>query len=221
MNRMGSMSNAKRTYLPAAGRDLFLPFYDLITNLVGGDKARQVLLEHVQFEPQDHVLDIGCGTGTLAVMLKKKYPSLNMVGLDPDPKALARAGEKAMRAGVSVRLDRGFADALEYEDHSFDIVLSSFMFHHLESANRKKTLLEVRRVLKAGGSFYLVDFEASDHAQLHGPMRLFHRSERLEDNAAPRIVSLMEQAGFKDTKKIATHPVFFGLGRAGFFRGIA
>lgn len=221
MSSMGSMSNSERRYLPAAGRDVFLPLYDLIAKLLGADKARQVLLDRVQIQPQDRVLDIGCGTGTLAVLLKQKYPSLNMVGLDPDPNALARARQKATRAGVSVRFDRGFADALGYEDRSFDVVLSSFMFHHLESTDREKTLREIRRVLKAGGRFYLLDFEASDDASGHGPMRLFHRSKRLQDNSAPRIVSLMEQAGFKDPNKIATHPVFFGLGRAGFFEGVA
>lgn len=221
MSRMRSTSNTERTYLPAAGRDVFLPFYDLIAKLVGADKARQALLDRVPLQPQDKVLDIGCGTGTLAVMLKQKYPSLNVVGLDPDPNALARAEAKAKRAGISVRFDRGFADAMEYEDLGFDVVFSSFMFHHLESGDREKALLEVRRVLKPGGSFYLVDFEASDDASGHGPMRLFHRSKRLQDNAAPRIVSLMQQAGFKDPKKITTHPMFFGLGRAGFFKGIA
>jgi ubiquinone/menaquinone biosynthesis C-methylase UbiE len=221
MSSMGSMSNAERRYLPAAGRDVFLPLYDLIAKMLGADKARQVLLDRVQFQPQDRVLDIGCGTGTLAVLLKQKYPSLNIVGLDPDPNALARAREKSTRAGVSVRFDRGFADALAYQNNSFDVVFSSFMFHHLESAHREKTLREVRRVLKAGGRFYLLDFEASDDVSAHGSMRLFHRSKRLQDNSAPRIVSLMEQAGLKDPRKIGTHPVFFGLGRAGIFEGVA
>lgn len=210
------MSNADRQYLPAAGRDAFLPFYDLIARLLGADHARQVLLQHANLKPDQQILDIGCGTGTFAVMAKQLYPSVNIVGLDPDPKALARASQKAAKARVSVRFDRGFADALEYPSNNFDVVFSSFMFHHLESSNREKTLREVTRVLKPGGRFFLLDFEASNSG--HRLMHLFHRSERLQDNSEDRILSLMQCTGFTEYKKLEDLPVFWGLARAGLFQ---
>ena len=220
MTSAGSMSNAERKYLPAAGRDLFLPFYDLIAKLLGADKARQVLFENAHLHADDRVLDIGCGTGTFVVLLKQTYPSLKIVALDPDPKALARARRKATRAGVPIRFDRGFADSLQYPAQSFDAIFSSFMFHHLETDTRGKTLREVARVLQPGGRFHLLDFEASESSG-HGPMSLFHRHKRLQDNSENRILALLEQAGFKDRRKIASLPVFFGLGRAGYFQAIA
>jgi ubiquinone/menaquinone biosynthesis C-methylase UbiE len=134
------MSESQRTYLPAAGRDLFLPLYDLIAKVLGADRG----------------LDIGCGTGIFATILKQRYPAVEVIGLDPDPKALARAMRKAEQAKVSVHFDKGFADSLECPAMSFDLVFSSFMFHHLVGSNREKTLREVRRVLKLGGSFYLL-----------------------------------------------------------------
>jgi ubiquinone/menaquinone biosynthesis C-methylase UbiE len=210
------MSDADRKYLPAAGRDAFLPFYDLIARLLGADHARQVLLQHANLKPDQQILDIGCGTGTFAVMAKQLYPSVNIVGLDPDPKALARASQKAANAQVSLRFDRGFADALEYPSDTFDVVFSSFMFHHLESSNREKTLREVTRVLKPGGRFFLLDFEASNSG--HGLMHLFHRRERLHDNSEDRILTLMQCAGFTEYKKRENLPVFWGLGRAGLFQ---
>src|SRR5215510_9749929 len=129
MTTMVGMSKSQRTYLPAAGRNLFLPLYDLIAKLLGADGARQALFELASLRSGDRVLDIGCGTGTFAKVLKQRYPGVEVTGLDPDPKALARARHKAEQARVSVRFDQGFADSLEYPDASFDAVFSSFMFH--------------------------------------------------------------------------------------------
>ena len=216
MTTMMGMGESRRTYLPAAGRDLFLPLYDLMAKLLGADRARQALFDLAPVRPGDRVLDIGCGTGTFATMLKQRYPGVEVTGLDPDPKALARARRKAELANVSVRFDQGFADSLEYAAMSFDLVFSSFMFHHLEGSNRERTLREVRRVLKPEGSFYLLDFEASPSG--HGLFKLFHSGERLRDNTESRILTLMGNAGFSDRKKIAVHSVLFGFGRAGSYQ---
>ena len=219
MTTMVGVSKSQRTYLPAAGRDLFLPFYDLIAKLLGADAARRTLLDLAPLRPGDRVLDIGCGTGSFATMLKQRHPGVVVTGLDPDPRALARARHKAEQAGVSVRFDQGFADSLEYPAASFDWVFSSFMFHHLEGSNREKTLREVRRVLKPGGSFYLLDFEVSPSG--HGLFNLFHSGERLRDNTESRILSLMGDAGLSDRKKMAVRPVLFGFGRAGYYQASA
>lgn len=218
MTTMASMSDTQRTYLPAAGRDLFLPLYDLIANLLGADSARQTLLDMAPLRSGDRVLDIGCGTGSFVTILKQRYPTIEVTGLDPDPIALARARRKAEQAKLSVRFDQGFADSLRYAAASFDLVFSSFMFHHLEGSNREKTLREVRRVLKPGGNFYLLDFEVSTSG--HGLFKLFHSSERLRDNTESRIVTLMEDAGFSYRKKVAVHPVLFGFGRAGYYQAL-
>src|SRR5262249_10215837 len=131
---------SQREFLPAAGRDFFLPLYDPLVSLMGFDRARQELVSLANVEPGQHILDIGCGTGTLAVMLKRRYSGVHVVGLDPDPKALRRARIKARRATVSVQFDEGFADALLYKDASFDRVFSSFMFHHLAEHERARML---------------------------------------------------------------------------------
>ncbi|HEX4921351.1 MAG TPA: class I SAM-dependent methyltransferase [Candidatus Bathyarchaeia archaeon] len=219
MTTMVSVNKSQRTYLPAAGRDLFLPLYDFVARLLGADKARQSLLDQPELLSAKRVLDIGCGTGTFAVLLKKRFPKVEVIGLDPDQKALARASGKAEKAGVSIRFDRGFADELQYESGGFDVVFSSFMFHHLEAKDREKTLREVRRVLKPSGTFYLLDFEVSDAASGHGLFRLFHSNQRLRDNSEDRILTLVRDARFSESKKIATIPVLFRLGRAGLYQG--
>lgn len=85
------MPGSTRTYFPAAGHDWSLPFYDPIVKLLGGDKALRVLIDQAALQPGHRVLDIGCGTGTLAVFIKREHPDVVTIGIDPDPKALARA----------------------------------------------------------------------------------------------------------------------------------
>ena len=190
----------------------------MIAKLLGADQARQTLLDQAPLQPGGRALDIGCGTGTFAVALKQRHPSVEIVGVDPDERALARAKRKAERARVEVRFQRGFADSLQYPAATFDVVFLSFMFHHLEGNNREKTLREVSRVLKPRGVFYLLDFEVSDPESHHGLFSLFHSSERLRDNSESQILTLMASAGFSDVKKTGTRTVLLRLGRAGYYR---
>jgi len=142
----------RRPYIPAAGLDWALPLYDPMVKLFGGDRARKALLDQAAIQTGHRVLDIGCGTGVLVTLIKRLHSDVDVVGLDPDPKALIRARRKAERAAVQIQLDQGYSDELPYPDASFDRVLSSFMLHHLQADEKESTLREVRRVLKPGGS---------------------------------------------------------------------
>src|SRR5579884_2264564 len=158
------MSDVTRSYLPAAGRDLFLPLYDPIVKFLGGGAARTALVAQAELRPAHRVFDLGCGTGTMAIQIKKQLPDVKIVALDPDPKALARARNKAAREGVAIQFDQGFGDKLPYAASSFDRVLSSLMFHHLAATERANVLREVHRVLTADGEFHMMDFEGpEDH----------------------------------------------------------
>lgn len=213
------MSESTRTYLPAAGYDWSLPLYDPIVKLLGGDKARMVLLDHAALRPGYRVLDIGCGTGTLATLIKSFHPGVEVVGIDPDPKALARARRKAAEAAVSIQFDQGFGDELPYAAASFDRVFSSFMFHHLPPDEKGKTLRAVRRVLKPGGAFHMLDFEGPESGS-HGVLaHLLHSGKRLKENTESRVLSVMTEAGFADPRKVHRQAMLFG--HIAYFRAVA
>ncbi|MFZ1141548.1 MAG: class I SAM-dependent methyltransferase [Candidatus Sulfotelmatobacter sp.] len=204
------MTESTRTYLPAAGYDWSLPLYDPIVKLLGGDKARMVLLDHAALRPGYRVLDIGCGTGTLATLIKRLHPDVEVVGIDPDPKALARARRKAGNAAVSIQFDQGFGDDLPYAEESFDRVFSSFMFHHLPPDEKGKTLCAVRRVLKPGGGFHMLDFEGPESGSHSVLDHLLHSSKRLKENSESTVLSLMRQSGFADPRKVHRQAMLFG-----------
>ena len=204
------MSHAYRAFLPAAGLDFLLPLYDPMVKLLGADRARKKLFDQASVQPQHRVLDVGCGTGTLAVAIKGWLPSAEIVGLDPDPKALARSRRKAERAGVSIRFDQGFANALPYSDGSFDRVFSSLMFHHLPQDAKFATMREVRRVLKPGGSLHLLDFE-QEGPRSHNPLaRWLHSSEHMQGNTREQILGWMREAGLAEPCVVDSDQPIFG-----------
>jgi ubiquinone/menaquinone biosynthesis C-methylase UbiE len=213
------MQEVQRTYLPAAGRDWALPFYDPFVRLLGADSARRTLLQQANLHPGNRVLDLGCGTGSLVALIKRVHPEVSVVALDPDPKALARAKKKAARAGVSIQFDQGFSDELPFADGSFDRVFSSFMFHHIHADQKEKTLQEVYRILSPGGSLHLLDFESSDEETQGVLARWLHSSHRLKDNSEIKIVGLMKGAGFANPTKVGSGALLLGHLRFGYYSG--
>jgi len=139
---------AERAYVPAAGHDRWLSLYDPLTRLLGAQAALRELLSRTELRPGLRILDIGCGTGTLATMVKLQQPQVDVVGLDPDPKALQRAKRKAEHAGAAVDFVLGFADAIPFPDASFDRVMSSFMLHHLTLDGKRAALADKPKLLR-------------------------------------------------------------------------
>lgn len=202
------MKETTRAYLPAAGHDWLLPLYDPFVKLLGGEAARRTLIDQARLAAGHRVLEVGCGTGALTMMIKQGHPSVEVVGLDPDPKALARARRKAARGDLSIQFDQGFAGELPYPDRSFDRVFSALMFHHLPSDEKAHMLREARRVLKPAGEFHMLDFEAPEEPGFLA--RLLHSKDRLKDNSEARVLGLMNLAGFLGAKKTARRKMLFG-----------
>ncbi|HKD85242.1 MAG TPA: class I SAM-dependent methyltransferase [Terriglobales bacterium] len=211
MSESAVNTKSEKSFLPAAGWDWLLPLYDPFVKLLGGEAARKQLVEQAQLQPGHNVLDVGCGTGTLAILTKQLHPGVALTGLDPDPKALASARSKAGRARVSVQFDQGFGDHLPYPVGIFDRVFSSLMYHHVPAEQKGALLKEVYRVLKPGGEFHLCDFEAHEGGMHDFLLRISHPKDRLKDNTEERVLRLMEQAGFSDCRKTGRRSMFVGM----------
>jgi ubiquinone/menaquinone biosynthesis C-methylase UbiE len=211
MATAGTMDEPNRSYIPALGRRWLLPLYDPLLWLLGADSAKRPLIEQAAIKPGFRVLDIGCGTGSMAVLIKRTHPGADVVGIDPDPAALSICKSKASRARLAIKFDRGFADHMPYADASFDRVFSSFMFHHLSAEEKAATLVEIRRVLKPGGSLHLLDFIRSHGAHGTGERApLVHRHGAVAERIEGRMTSLMDEAGFVDARELARRKFFFG-----------
>lgn len=205
----------RHDYLPAAGRDAFLPFYDLLTAVLGGAAVHRRLIDQAGLAAGQRVLEIGCGTGNLAIRVMRAHPDLELVGSDPDPLALARARRKA-RGRTGIRFERGYAQRLPHPDASFDRVLSALMLHHLDHDTKVAAAAEVSRVLRPGGSLHLADITGEPHG-MHGFLaRRVVPSGHLTDNRDDTIPRLLGAAGLECVEVASRrHPV---IGRITYVR---
>jgi ubiquinone/menaquinone biosynthesis C-methylase UbiE len=205
------MSEAKRSFIPAAGVDLLLPLYDpLVRLMMREERTRGALIDAAALRPGMRALDLGCGTGSTSVLLAQRHPDVELIGVDPDPKALARARAKAERAGVRIRFERGFGDAIPCADASIDRVVSSLMVHHLTQDEKRRTFADVARVLRPGGSFHVLDFGPPISALDRALTWLVHHGDRIDDNLAGRLPSLMRGAGLGDARELSKVRTLFG-----------
>lgn len=158
-------------------------------------QLRQRILELARLRPGESALDVGCGTGTLAILAKAAVGGSGAVcGVDPSVEMLARARSKAARAGVEVRFENAAAQALPFPDSSFDLALSTMMLHHLGRAARRELAAELQRVVRPGGRALIVDFAIPEAKRGGFAGHFRHRHGHV---ALAEIAGLLEGAGFR------------------------
>lgn len=125
-------------YVPALGYGRLTSLYDSVLRWTMREATfKRHLVDQAGIRPGQRVLDLGCGTATLTILLKQVHPQAEVHGLDADPRALEIAKRKAVGTGVRLSLDRGMSSALPYAEHSFDGVVSSLFFHHLTRGEKR------------------------------------------------------------------------------------
>lgn len=106
------------------------------------------------------VVDIGCGTGTLAIAIKRAYPDARVIGIDADAEILERARTKARTGNSNVEFIQANAKTLPLANAEAQRVVSSLFFHHLQPGEKALVLLEALRVLCDGGELHIADWGA-------------------------------------------------------------
>lgn len=192
-------------YLPAVRFDLLTPLFDVFVRVTTRERSfKERLLEQARLEDGLDVLDLGAGSGTLAIWAKESTSGLRIRGLDGDPAIVRQAVRKAARAGVEIPFDEGLSYELPYDDQSFDRVLSSLFFHHLVLRDKERTITEVARVLRPGGELHVADWgePRSLPAKLGAAaIRRFDGDEPTRDSLAGRLPELFEAGGLADARE--------------------
>ena len=196
---------AKTDYVPALRFDFLTRFYDPLVRLSTREIAfKKALIKQAALAENHRILDLACGTGTLLIAIKKRFPRIEAVGYDVDAEILDLARRKAKNAGVQITFKQGFSHKLSFENETFDRVFSTLAFHHLNLERKNETLREIRRVLKPHGEFHLADFALPKNKSqflLSKWIRLIDGHETTRDNLRGKLIGLMEENGFQNVRR--------------------
>ena len=197
-------------YIHAFGPAILTRLYDPLIHLLREDEFKGRLIDLAQVEPGHRILDVGCGTGTLAMRIYQRQPGAEVHGVDGDPKVLEIARSKIAQAGATVAFERAMAWELPYPDGTFDRVVSSLVFHHLVTDNKRRAAREILRVLRPGGVFILADFgppRSIPGKAIAWSLRWF---EEAADNLAGRLPRFLTDAGFSNVAEIDRFQTYIG-----------
>lgn len=192
-------------------------YYDFSVNLISLGHAgllRKMTVENALIRPGDSILDVGCGTGEVALLAKTRAKKDGKVyGIDPAPEMIAVARSKAARKELDVDFRVGVIEALPFPDSSLDVVTSSLMMHHLPEDLKRRGLAEIYRVLKSGGRLLIADFLRPTGSLVNHLFIALTRHRGLK-NRIEDLSKLLREAGFTQITQPDGNVLMIGFVRA-------
>lgn len=202
------------TYIPALKYHLLTPLYDWFIRLTMPElKVKNRLIHQAQLQPKEKILDFGCGTATLTLLIEAQSSGCTIIGLDTDPQILAIASKKISQKKSAVALLEYEGTTLPFPDCTFDKVLSSWVFHHLTTAQKITAFKEINRVLKPQGELHIADWGKSETALmrfLFFVLQVFDNFYTTNDNVHGKLPDLIQKAGFQEVEILGNQSTLFG-----------
>jgi len=189
-------------------------FYDpLLRWTMPEDKFKRQLMEQAKIAPGHRVLDLGCGTAKLTILIKRRHPEAEVIGLDGDEKILTLAKNKIMAAGLDIHLQKGLSYQLDFPDNFFDRVLASLLFHHLTSEHKQRTLAEIHRVLKPGGELHIADWGKAQNLWMRSAfflVQLLDGFATTSEHVQGKLLDYLRRTGFEAVSERQHFTTIFG-----------
>jgi ubiquinone/menaquinone biosynthesis C-methylase UbiE len=197
---------SEQPFTPALGRVGPARFYDRVVTLTRERRWRALTAMHVAPRPGDVIVDVGCGTGSLALLLAHMEPQARIFGVDPDPEVLEMARRKADAAGATVRWRVGMGDTLVdlLGSGSADTAVSSLVLHQCPVAMKRAVLASMSAVLRPGGRLVIADYGQQRTRLMRQAFRLVQLAdgrEHTQPNADGVLPALIREAGFRDVRE--------------------
>ena len=198
-------------YIPAFHFRWLTLWYDpMMRRLFPEEALKTALIAQAHIQPGQNVLDIGCGTGTLTLLIKHTQPNAEVCGLDVDLQVLDIARRKAEQTGEAIVLQQGTATCMPYPDGSFDRVFASLMLHHLAREDKRRALGEVFRVLKPDGELHVADFGKAHDPSMWLISLVVRWVEEVHDNILGLLPIFIAEAGFRPVEETARYRTVAG-----------
>jgi demethylmenaquinone methyltransferase/2-methoxy-6-polyprenyl-1,4-benzoquinol methylase/phosphoethanolamine N-methyltransferase len=193
------------------------PYYDMMVNVISLGHAgmlRRMTVDNAQIHPGDSILDVGCGTGEVALLAKTRTKAGKVHGIDPAPEMIAVARSKAARKKIDVDFRVGVIEALPFPDASIDVVTSSLMMHHLPEELQIGGMAEVYRVLKPGGRLLIADFMRPTGSLMNHIFTTVTHHQHVRSGLADEVTILLKKTGFSQVAQLDGNVLVIGFLRA-------
>ena len=197
------MPEPRDKFIPALRFKRLTPLFDpVVAIMTREDTFKRRVLDRAGLRREEEVLDLACGTGTLAIAAARAAPGVRVVGVDADPVVLANAQAKADRAGVQVTFDEALSTGLPYENRSFDVVLSTLFFHRLPDDAKAASATEIVRILRPGGRLVVGDVGRPQDPGMRlavlATVQFLDGLATTALNVAGRLPAVLSDAGLRD-----------------------
>jgi ubiquinone/menaquinone biosynthesis C-methylase UbiE len=200
-------------------------YYDLLMKwcflpLGGESKCRDDLIAHIEFSPQERILDMCCGTGrTTFSIAGKAPPDCKIVGMDLSSGQIRVAERK--RRFANVEFMQGDVGYTTFQDGFFDKVFIAFALHEMWRDARLRVLSEARRILKSGGRVIILEMDNPESlsVRLLAGLWLFYwlpfnfETPTRKDMFKYGVENEVQEAGFREVRKTSKHGGIFQVVR--------
>jgi ubiquinone/menaquinone biosynthesis C-methylase UbiE len=199
--------SSEKAFTPALGRLAPARFFDLAAVATRERRWRALVVRYASPGPNDLIVDVGCGTGSLALLFRRRQPGARVIGVDPDERMIASARRKAQDAGLSLELRIGMGDELAtvVETGEVDLVVSSLVLHQCPMHMKRAILASMAEVLRPGGRLVIADYGRQRTRLMRTAFRIVQLADGVADtqpNADGVLPKLISSAGFRDVLEV-------------------
>ncbi len=199
------MQSEKHNFIPALRFHWATRFYDPLVRWTTKEYSfKRALIAQANLQNDQVILDLACGTGTLSIGIKRRFPDIKIYAVDADSEILKKAENKAFERNLKIDFRRSFSDELPFKNGKFDRIFSTLSFHHLTHEEKIKTIGEIVRVLKNDGEFHLADYGFPINRSqkvLSNLIRVIDGNETTSDNLSGLLGILLKENGFAKVEK--------------------
>lgn len=202
---------AERSFIPALRYNWLTKFYDFLLGITFPEKKiKHALIKQCMFNGNENLLDFGTGTATLSLLIKQQYPNISVTGIDVDGKILEIAREKG---GSVIQLQQYDGSHIPFAENTFDKIISSLVFHHIPTTNKKVVLRELYRILRPGRELHIADFGKAKNLYTKLAFGIFRRMDGEENtrvNSRGLLPDYIQNAGFRNVEETRYFNTLFG-----------
>lgn len=199
------MQSKEHQFIPALRFHWATRFYDPLVRWTTKEYPfKRALIAQANLQNNQTILDLACGTGTLSIGIKRRFPNIKIFAVDADCEILEKAENKAFAQDLQINFGQSFSDELPFENEKFDRIFSTLSFHHLTHEEKIKTIGEILRMLKNDGEFHLADYGFPTNKSqkvLSNLIRVIDGFETTSDNLKGHLRNLLEENGFVKVEK--------------------